>query len=57
MEFITSAGRSTFSEHVLETGYDMWLKEEIKTIFHFENDSKRINTWRNRDYERNPFLP
>ena len=39
----TSTGKSTFSEHILNAGYDMRPMEETMKILHFQNDPKRIN--------------
>ena len=42
-DFATSAGKSTFSEHILNAGHEMQPMEETMTILHFENDPRRIN--------------
>jgi hypothetical protein len=42
-DFSTSTGKSTFSEHVLNAGREIWPMEETMTILHFENDPRRIN--------------
>ena len=36
-------GKSTFFEHVLNTGHEMRPMEETMTILHFEDDPRRIN--------------
>ena len=42
-DFPTSTGKSTFSEHILNTGHEMRPMEETMTILHFGNDPRKIN--------------
>ena len=49
-----SAGKSTFSEYILNAGHKMWPMEETMKILHFENDPPKESTllkksrWRKR---------
>jgi hypothetical protein len=43
-DFASSTGKSTFSEHILNTGHQMRSMGETVTILHFVNDLKKMNT-------------
>ena len=43
-DFTTSTRKSTFSEHIVNTGHEMRSMTETMNILYFENEPKRINS-------------